>query len=269
MAFNKPEYPSDLTRKNWDKNKSTLAKMAGYTGLGEALDGLEKIYKKIDWDVFDLEKQFPRGDKNFTLKKLEAAVLEAVKEAKSGDCAKLRTEAFSVRDLATKTEKEYKANKLIPKSTTALCASIAKSADFLGVAVNSNSMIGYIQDSAKGVRSAYDVTAASIEKNFHTHVQKLKTAFVPVAKEPTYEKWNAAGIMTLARNLNQQIGNVANLVEKGYDLGMNVSQCNQFFKDMNLYARVAVPFKDNAPEKERKEQAMELLKLIIRAEKLK
>ena len=31
-----PVYDAVLTQRNWDKNKGTLAKMAGYTGMGEA-----------------------------------------------------------------------------------------------------------------------------------------------------------------------------------------------------------------------------------------
>ena len=31
-----PAYDPMLTQKNWDKNKGSLAKMAGYTGMGEA-----------------------------------------------------------------------------------------------------------------------------------------------------------------------------------------------------------------------------------------
>jgi len=269
MAFEKPDYPGELTRKNWDKNKGLLAKMAGFTGMGDALAKLEALYKKIDWTPFDLEVQFPRGDKNFTLSKLEVAVTEAVKEVKNGDCAKLRTEAFSVRDLGEKTEKDYKANKLIPKSTTALCASIGKAADMLGVAVNANSMVNRIQESAKQVRAPYDVTAAAIQKNYHAHLSALERAFTPIVKEPTYQMWDDGHIMTLARNLNQQIGNVENLVQKGYDIGMDAAACGKFFKDMNLYARQGVPFKMDAPEPERKEHVKEMLKLLIRARALK
>jgi hypothetical protein len=269
MAFKKPDYPADLTRRNWDKNKGVLAKMAGFTGMGEALASLEKTYAKVDWKPFDLELIFPKGDKAFTLPKLEAAVVEAVKEVKSGGCAKLRTEAFEVRDLAAKTEKDFKANKLIPKSSAALCASISTAADHLGVAVNANSMVVLIQASAKEVRSSYDLAAAAIEKNYARHLSALEKAFAPVVKDPSYDTWRDAGIMTLARNLNQQIGNVENLVGKGYDLGMNATDCTKFFKDMNLYARIAVPFKENAPEPERKDHAKEMLKLLMRARTLK
>ncbi len=269
MAFEKPVYSSELTKKNWDKNKGVLAKMAGFTGVGDGLTKLEAVYNKIDWTVFDMEKLFPRGDKNFTLGKLEAAVIEAVKEVKSGDCAKLRTEAFAMRDLAQKTEKDFKANKLIPKSSTALCASIAQAADHLGVAVNANSMVDRIQASAKGVRAIYDATAENVKKNYHGHVVALEKAFMPVVKDPTYENWRDAGIMTLARNLNQQVGNVENLASKGYDMGMDLAACSKFFKDMNLYARVAVPFEKDAAQPERMEHAKTLLKLLIQAKTLR
>ena len=59
MAFDKPEYSDVLTRKNWDKNRGVLAKMAGFTGIGDGLAKLEGLYNKIDWTIFDLELQFP------------------------------------------------------------------------------------------------------------------------------------------------------------------------------------------------------------------
>ncbi len=269
MAFDPPPYPAELTRRNWDKNKGILAKMAGFTGMGDALGKLEALYGKVDWRPFDLEKVFPRGSKEFTLDKLEAAVKEAVKAVQSGDCAKLRTEAYSVRDLALKTEKDFKANKLIPKSSTALCATIGQAADHLGVAVNPNSMVVRIQASAKLVRSPYDLFVENVEKNYAKHVSALEKAFVPVVGEPTCEKWKDAKIMALARNLNQQVGNVENVVSKGYDIGMNIGECNQFFADMSLYARVDCPFKEDAPEAERKEHVREMLKLLKRAHTLK
>jgi len=137
------------------------------------------------------------------------------------------------------------------------------------VAVNANSMVNRIQESAKKVRAPYDVTAAAIQKNYHAHLSALERAFTPIVKEPTYQMWNDGHIMTLARNLNQQIGNVENLVQKGYDIGMDAAACSKFFKDMNLYARQGVPFKMDAPEPERKEHVKEMLKLLIRARALK
>jgi len=243
-----PAYDTVLTQKNWDKNKGTLAKMAGYTGMGDALRTLEADYKKVDWTMFDMQVLFPRGSKDFTLPKLKTAMDEA--------------------DVAEKTEKDYKANKLVPKSATALCASIAKAAEQLATAANPNSVGGYVTESAKLVRGVFDATAENIQKSYGTHLNKLAAAFVPVVKDTSYATWRDAGIMTLARNLNQQVGNVGNLAEKGYDIGMNVGECNTFFKDMNLYARVAVPFEEDASETERKGHAKAMLLLLKRAKEL-
>jgi len=263
-----PAYDTVLTQKNWDKNKGTLAKMAGYTGMGDALRTLEADYKKVDWTMFDMQVLFPRGSKDFTLPKLKTAMDEAVKDAKSGAAAKLRASALEARDVAEKTEKDYKANKLVPKSATALCASIAKAAEQLATAANPNSVGGYVTESAKLVRGVFDATAENIQKSYGTHLNKLAAAFVPVVKDTSYATWRDAGIMTLARNLNQQVGNVGNLAEKGYDIGMNVGECNTFFKDMNLYARVAVPFEEDASETERKGHAKAMLLLLKRAKEL-
>lgn len=263
-----PTYDPMLTQKNWDKNKGSLAKMAGYTGMGDALRTLEADYKKVDWTVFDMQVLFPRGSKDFTLPKLEKAMEAAVKDAKAGAAAKLRASALETRDTALKTEKDYKANKLVPKAATALCASIAKAAEQLSVAANANSVGGYVSESAKLVRGIYDVTAANIKKSYGMHLNKLAVAFAPVVRDTSYAAWRDAGIMTLARNLNQQVGNVGNLAEKGYDVGMNTGECDKFFKDMNLYGRVAVPFEENASETDRKGHARAMLLLLKRGTEL-
>ena len=52
MAFTPPAYPAVLTKANWDKNKGVVAKMAGATGVGDALSKLEAAYKAVDWKKF-------------------------------------------------------------------------------------------------------------------------------------------------------------------------------------------------------------------------
>ena len=54
MAFKRPDYPAILTKTNWDKNKGVVAKMAGATGVGDALSKLEAAYKAVDWKKFEI-----------------------------------------------------------------------------------------------------------------------------------------------------------------------------------------------------------------------
>ncbi len=269
MPITTPSFPALLTRTNWDKNKGILAKIAGFTGMGEALATLETQYKKVDWPSYDMQNVFSAGNSKFTLSSLKSAIENAVADVKSGECGKLRLQAFKVRDLADKTQKDFKNNKLIPKSSGELCGSISKAADQLGVAANPNSMGSEIIATGKLVTQMFDGTAALIEKNYASHLSKLESAIVKLVKDLTYEAWKGAEIMTLARNLNQQIGNVENLANRGYDVGMDPSACTALFKDMRIYASVSVPFEPTASETVRKDHLKTLLTLLKRAKALK
>ncbi|MGH7042784.1 MAG: hypothetical protein ACREFY_11705 [Acetobacteraceae bacterium] len=48
--FERPDYPKILTKANWDKKKSLLAKAAGETGVGAAMDTAQAAYDAVDWD---------------------------------------------------------------------------------------------------------------------------------------------------------------------------------------------------------------------------
>ena len=240
--------------------------MAGSTGMGDALHELEAQYKKVDWNVFDMQLLFPRGSKEFTLPKLANAMQAAVKNAAA---AKLRTVALEARDVAKATEKAYKANTLVPKSATALCASIVKAAEGLAVAANPNSLSGYIAPTAKIVREMWDGTADNIRKNYDTHVSKLAVAFTPVANDPSFNTWRDANIMTLVRNVTQQVGNVSKLIARGYNLGLDVKKCDVLFKGLTIYASEAVPFAESAPEKDRKDHVKTMLLLLKSAKEVK
>lgn len=274
MNFEKPEYPDTLKRRNWDKNKSVLAKMKGYTGLGDALDQLEEQYNKVKWgEIFDLKEKFGSinqyMENHFTLAKLAAAERAAMDDVKTGECGKLRTKAYEVRDLATATAKDYDKNPIIPKKTAQLARDIATAADHLGVAANMNSMGPIIQEMKRLVMHPIDSSIAMIEKNYAAHILALEHAVVALVQNPSYETWKSQGTMTLCRNLNQQIGNVEKFVSFGCDLGMDAAHCKQFFEDMQVYAREDVPFEQDAPVEEIKKHVAELVQLVKRAKALK
>ena len=86
MAFTPPAYPAVLTKANWDKNKGAVAKMAGATGVGDALAKLETAYKAVDWRKFQIASNKPNP---FSLPKLEAMKKAAIAEM-NGNAAKLR-----------------------------------------------------------------------------------------------------------------------------------------------------------------------------------
>jgi len=247
MAFTPPAYPAVLTKANWDKNKGVVAKMAGATGVGDALSKLETAYKAVDWKKFQIAANKPNP---FSLPKLEAMKKAAIAEM-TGNAAKLRVAAFAARDAAKKAAGDLKKNPLT-KNAGVICDQIEKAADFMGVGANSNSLGGYIQKDVDEAKASFDFTVKSIKTNIPTRVAALKTA-IKAAGNPTNPKlWKAAAMMTKCRDLNQLIGNVPKLTEMGYDLGMDTSKAKAFFEDMKVYASKDCPFEENKPEEAKK-----------------
>jgi hypothetical protein len=247
MAFTPPAYPAVLTKANWDKNKGVVAKMAGATGVGDALSKLETAYKAVDWKKFQIAANKPNP---FSLPKLEAMKKAAIAEM-TGNAAKLRVAAFAARDAAKKAAGDLKKNPLT-KNAGVICDQIEKAADFMGVGANSNSLAGYIQKDVDEAKNAFDVTAKAIQTKIPNTVNALKSA-IKAAGNPTNPKlWKAAAMMTKCRDLNQLIGNVPKLTEMGYDLGMDTSKAKAFFEDMKVYASKDCPFEENKPEEAKK-----------------
>ncbi|MCE9657917.1 MAG: hypothetical protein K8R60_05115 [Burkholderiales bacterium] len=247
MAFKRPDYPSVLTKTNWDKNKGLAAKMAGATGVGEALSKLESAYKAVDWKKFEIAANKPNP---FSLPKLEAMKKAAIAEM-NGNAAKLRAAAFAARDAAKKAGGELKKNPLT-KGAGGLCDQIEKAADFLGVGANSNSIGGYIQKDVDEAKSSFDFTVKSIKTNIPARVSALKNAIKAAGNPTTPKLWKAAAMMTKCRDLNQLIGNVPKLTEMGYDLGMDTGKAKSFFEDMRVYASKECPFEENKPDDAKK-----------------
>lgn len=71
MAYKEPEYPSDLTKKHWDKNKSLSAKIAGETGVGAAAAACEAAFKKVEWKFFDAFDHMPRLNNSAAYKEVK------------------------------------------------------------------------------------------------------------------------------------------------------------------------------------------------------
>lgn len=240
MAFTRPTYPAVLTKSNWDKNKGLMAKMAGATGVGEALAKLEAAFKAVDWKKFEIVANKPNP---FSLKVVEAQKKAAIAEM-NGAAAKLRLAAFAARDAAKKAAPDLKKNPLT-KSAGGLCDQIENAADFMGVGANTNSLSGYIEKDVAESRKAFDFTVNAIKTKIPTNVAALQKAIKAVGDTPTAKSWSGAGMMTRCRDLNQLIGNVPKLVEMGYDLNMDTGKAKKFFDDMRVYASKDCPFAAN------------------------
>lgn len=104
--------PKGLSNAEWQKEKGKIAKLAGKTGLGEALTKFNAAYKEIDFTKFDAQITHPGA-------KLPSIISEGLKAARSYHADKVekaRKALKEVRDTAEDTAKAFKKNKLDRKS---------------------------------------------------------------------------------------------------------------------------------------------------------
>lgn len=263
--FERPALPAELTKKNWDKKKGKIAKMAGKTGMGDAFSKVEKAYKSVDWDKLEMISNKPRP---FDLKKWNKMRDDAVGETK-GNLGKLRTQCYALRDLAKKTEAKFSKNKAIPKSSAALCGDIAKKADFMGVGCNPSSMGTRIVKMYKSGRYMFDFTAQGIAKTAPSKVTACLASLKELESDPTLENWKANHMMTRARDVNQYMGNVSKLIKAGYNLPLNAGQCDKLFKIISPYAsKDEGPLKDDATAQDVKKEIARLRQAMLAAQKV-
>ena len=136
MAFKPPAIPEILTQKSWDKNKGTVAKMAGETGVGAALKKLAELHAKTDWKKLD----YGVPSDGFSMTSAEAKKhFEAGKAFANKELIAVSNEFKAVRDLCEATAKKFKANKLIPAASIKHVEEMQKAADFQSVGYKPNS----------------------------------------------------------------------------------------------------------------------------------
>lgn len=110
------EYPAKLSPAYWDKHKGAVAKMAGKTGVGEALKALVKKYEGVNWSVIDPTTGISRAKTAEELAKYKKAAQEeyyGAGESFYKEIEKARKVLDDVHDKFTK-------NKLIPQKSTDL-----------------------------------------------------------------------------------------------------------------------------------------------------
>jgi hypothetical protein len=109
-----PQLPTILTESDWSRNKGTIAKIAGETGIGAALQNVKRAFDAVNWNRFDPEQacQGARAPSD-----IDRALTELANEFR-GKVEPLRGELAKVHDLANNTATKFKANKLIAASST-------------------------------------------------------------------------------------------------------------------------------------------------------
>jgi hypothetical protein len=110
-------YPKSLTVKDWDKQKSTLAKIfAKPTGISDELKKTKTTFDAVEWRTLSIDECMPQGN---------AATLEKLEEVKDSilkDRAKPLKDAYNaMRDLSTflkdKAKELGEKGTKVPKST--------------------------------------------------------------------------------------------------------------------------------------------------------
>jgi hypothetical protein len=130
-----PPIPPILTKANWDKNKGVFAKIAGKTGIGEAMTAVDTAYKNVDWSKFNAKAQLSRVMRE---SEINNAVKVATKE-NSTTVEALRQKVTALKDLANTTKAAFEKKKTIPSSSTKHVASVAAAAQDFLMALKSNS----------------------------------------------------------------------------------------------------------------------------------
>ncbi len=181
MTPNTFAYPPELMPAFWDKNKGTVAKMAGETGIGAALTQLKAQHARIDWTLMTAGGY----GKLHNAAEIDAAEKKA-KAYHASAIAPYAVLARNARDKAIEATKKFAANKLIPKASTVVVASIAKAADVVSVACKS------MGDEAK----TFEVARAKItqqiddqKKMIGPNIVKLKKGLAACIAKPGKQSW--------------------------------------------------------------------------------
>lgn len=116
-------YPKILTNKDWQKNKGTIAKIAGKTGIGPELDKLEAAFKKVDQSRLTANGYGKLHDFDEVEKARKQAMDYYAKNIKP-----VRDQALEVSRKAGKVEGDFKKKKTIPKKSTEHVGKLSKEA---------------------------------------------------------------------------------------------------------------------------------------------
>jgi len=208
----RPEYPKILTNADWQKKKGNIAKMAGETGVGAAMDEAKAAYDDVKWIKFSRESL--RG-KQYTPETIEQARQEARDEYQRA-IEPLRAKVKKVRDLASGAAEKWKKSKTIPKSSRAHAEEVANAADQFFIVLKDNSSV--IQDLYHNfdlMIEQYNKLSKDILENAMTRldgaVKRAKTFISDVrqAKETERAKKFNDGLSKASRDVSQQVINIS------------------------------------------------------------
>jgi hypothetical protein len=237
-TFTQPALPVILTRKDWDKKKGVIAKMAGETGIGAQCDKVGNAYRLVKWDKFDLAERRRVVLKNwrddsFTRDNWNKLVKDAMTETTT-TVAKLVTELYALRDLCNKTAETFKKSKTIPASSAQHVLAMGKAADALGVSLNKNTVGGVLklmnEEFLAEVKLKFiDPMWPGIRKYAAEHAQLMTR----LRRNPDANALNGDG-RTGCRDLTTGLGNIAKVGDRGF--GPKNPQAQKLFDELSGWA---------------------------------
>ncbi len=200
-------YPPELDPKQWEKNKGIIAKFAGETGIGKALTELKSTYDGVD------QTKLAAGGYGKARSPTDYDTwLQAAKKYYAEKMVPLQEKARSVSALATTIQNKFKANKLIPKSSTEYVGKVAAAASFM--AVGCKSLDAEMKTFADG-KARFEKLISDARKDALGHAQALEIAVNSLKKlpAPTGKEWTAM-VKQKNRSVGNSLGNVPELKAK-------------------------------------------------------
>ncbi len=212
--------PTILTQTDWNKKKGAIAKMAGETGIGQAMKNLEAEWKKVDWQIMDPDGAFQKSGLKATPDNYKKLFADAKGEYSKVEGVRVKVKAL--RDLATTVEKKFKSSKLIPSSSTQHVGNIKTTADHFWIELKSIDRIWLDREKAinEQHRKNLDFAAKNMKTNLKSATAKADVFVDTVKKSPTVAIFNK-GIQQAARDITQNLVNVKKIKEAGMDIDLD------------------------------------------------
>jgi len=204
-------YPRILTQDDWQKKKGTIAKMAGKTGVGEAMAALQKAYEKTNWKIFNPDEALGLSYEFRNKESLAMVIKNAKAEYKTNIQGGILPALEELRKKVTKAKASFEKSKVIPKKAGEHAAKVLEAIDRLEEEVATT-----LVDELKKVveRRLKDIQAA--EEIYSSLKEKLKYYLLELAKDMKTVKtktdfdscWSnhIRGVGTTLPNLAKQLG---------------------------------------------------------------
>ena len=185
-----PIWPAILTNADWQKRKGAVSKLVGKTGVGEAMTAAKALFDKISFVKMTAQDILPQDRDIPTIKerRKQAAAYYA------STIVSARTAVKKIVDAAEETAKKFKANKLVPKSSTEHATAVSKAADLMWMTLKDNS--AFFDDASKSFDTMIAVKqkgATDEAATLGTTVTNLEKAPKETLATPTVAGWSQGG----------------------------------------------------------------------------